>query len=103
MCVLRVAREPLRSIPTDALIAPPAPRVMARRRPAYDVYAATRHVLNHPENTPRPDLILPDLNLPRKDGRELLTDIKQDPVLRKTPVVVLTTPKPTRTSAERTA
>lgn len=42
-------------------------------------------------DTARPDLILLDLNLPRKDGRELLTDIKQDPVLRKIPVVVLTT------------
>ncbi|MCR6485805.1 response regulator [Amycolatopsis sp. OK19-0408] len=40
---------------------------------------------------PRPGLILLDLNLPRKDGRELLGDIKQDPDLRTIPVVVLTT------------
>ncbi|MDX3191425.1 response regulator [Streptomyces sp. MN03-5084-2B] len=40
---------------------------------------------------PRPGLILLDLNLPRKDGRELLGEIKQDPVLRTIPVVVLTT------------
>ncbi|MEU8634627.1 response regulator [Amycolatopsis sp. NPDC048633] len=40
---------------------------------------------------PRPGLILLDLNLPRKDGRELLADIKQDPELRTIPVVVLTT------------
>ncbi|MDS0132080.1 MULTISPECIES: response regulator [unclassified Amycolatopsis] len=40
---------------------------------------------------PRPGLILLDLNLPRKDGRELLGDIKQDPGLRTIPVVVLTT------------
>ena len=39
----------------------------------------------------RPDLILLDLNLPRKDGRELLGEIKQDPGLRTIPVVVLTT------------
>jgi CheY-like chemotaxis protein len=40
---------------------------------------------------PRPGLILLDLNLPRKDGRELLGEIKQDPGLRTIPVVVLTT------------
>jgi CheY-like chemotaxis protein len=39
----------------------------------------------------RPDLILLDLNLPRKDGREVLRDIKADPELRSIPVVVLTT------------
>ena len=39
----------------------------------------------------RPDLILLDLNLPRKDGREVLRDIKADPDLRSIPVVVLTT------------
>jgi CheY-like chemotaxis protein len=39
----------------------------------------------------RPDLILLDLNLPRKDGREVLADIKADPQLRTIPVVVLTT------------
>jgi CheY-like chemotaxis protein len=42
---------------------------------------------------PRPDLILLDLNLPRKDGREVLAEIKQDPKLQKIPVVVLTTSK----------
>ncbi|XRQ09989.1 response regulator [Actinomadura welshii] len=40
---------------------------------------------------PRPDLILLDLNLPRKDGREVLAEIKDDPDLRRIPVVVLTT------------
>ncbi|MDP2311429.1 MAG: response regulator [Pseudomonadota bacterium] len=39
----------------------------------------------------RPDLILLDLNMPRKDGREALAEIKQDPRLRQIPVVVLTT------------
>jgi len=39
----------------------------------------------------RPDLILLDLNLPRKDGRELLTEIKTDQHLKRIPVVVLTT------------
>ncbi len=40
---------------------------------------------------PRPDLILLDLNLPRKDGREVLAEIKADESLRRIPVVVLTT------------
>ena len=39
----------------------------------------------------RPDLILLDLNLPKKDGREVLAEIKEDPELRHIPVVVLTT------------
>ena len=42
-------------------------------------------------NVSRPDLILLDLNLPRKDGREVLAEIKSDPVLATIPVVVLTT------------
>lgn len=42
-------------------------------------------------NAPRPDLILLDLNLPRKDGREVLSVIKADPNLRQIPVVILTT------------
>lgn len=44
-------------------------------------------------NVPTPDLILLDLNLPRKDGREVLAEIKQDPKLKRIPVVVLTTSK----------
>ncbi len=42
---------------------------------------------------PRPGLILLDLNMPRKDGREALREIKADPDLRQIPVVVLTTSK----------
>lgn len=42
-------------------------------------------------NAPRPDLVLLDLNLPRKDGREVLAEIKGDEGLRTIPVVVLTT------------
>lgn len=42
-------------------------------------------------NAPRPDLILLDLNLPKKDGREVLEEIKRDPALKSIPVVVLTT------------
>lgn len=40
-----------------------------------------------------PDLVLLDLNLPRKDGREVLAEVKQDPVLRSIPVLVLSTSK----------
>ena len=42
-------------------------------------------------DAPRPDLILLDLNLPKKSGREVLEDIKSDPALKTIPVVVLTT------------
>ena len=42
---------------------------------------------------PRPDLILLDLNLPRKDGREVLAEVKTDESLQQIPVVVLTTSK----------
>ena len=42
---------------------------------------------------PRPHLVLLDLNLPRKDGREVLADMKADPDLRRIPVVVLTSSK----------
>lgn len=48
------------------------------------------------ERAVRPDLILLDLNLPRKDGREVLQVIKQDESLRSIPVVVLTTSKSDR-------
>ena len=42
-------------------------------------------------NAPRPDLILLDLNLPGMDGREVLSEVKSDPVLKRIPVVILTT------------
>jgi two-component system, chemotaxis family, response regulator Rcp1 len=42
-------------------------------------------------HVPRPDVIMLDLNLPRKDGREVLEEIKNDPDLRRIPVVILTT------------
>lgn len=46
-----------------------------------------------PETSPRPGVILLDLNMPRKDGFEALTEIRKDPVLRRIPVVILTTSK----------
>jgi CheY-like chemotaxis protein len=44
-------------------------------------------------DAPRPDLVLLDLNLPRKDGREVLAEVKADEALKQIPVVVLTTSK----------
>jgi CheY-like chemotaxis protein len=45
------------------------------------------------KDVPRPDIILLDLNLPKKDGREVLQEIKADDRLRRIPVVILTTSK----------
>jgi CheY-like chemotaxis protein len=42
-------------------------------------------------NAPQPHMLLLDLNLPRKDGREVLAEVKNDPQLKRIPVVVLTT------------
>ncbi len=42
------------------------------------------------EKAPRPDLILLDLNLPKKSGREVLAEVKADPSLRRIPIVVMT-------------
>ena len=58
--------------------------------------------LNHmgfyadPSQSPRPGLILLDLNMPKKDGREVLKEIKSDPDLREIPVVVFTTSRAER-------
>ena len=46
-----------------------------------------------PQSSPRPGLILLDLNMPRKSGREALQEIKSHPELRRIPIVVLTTSK----------
>ncbi|PAX53155.1 two-component system response regulator [Brunnivagina elsteri CCALA 953] len=47
----------------------------------------------NPKSSPRPGLILLDLNMPKKDGREALKEIKNDPKLKQIPVIVLTTSK----------
>jgi CheY-like chemotaxis protein len=56
-------------------------------------YLYERGKYKAPGQAPRPGLILLDLNMPRKDGREALREIKADPALREIPVVVLTTSK----------
>jgi len=56
-------------------------------------YLHRRGAYKHLAGMPLPGLILLDLNMPRKDGREALHEIKQDPLLRKIPIVILTTSK----------
>jgi CheY-like chemotaxis protein len=56
-------------------------------------YLFHRGAYSGPVDAPTPGLILLDLNMPKKDGREVLAEIKSDPKLRHIPVVVLTTSK----------
>ncbi len=56
-------------------------------------YLCHRGKYEDPASAPRPGLILLDLNMPKKDGREALKEIKADPDLRQIPIVVLTTSK----------
>jgi CheY-like chemotaxis protein len=56
-------------------------------------YLKCRGEYRDPETSPRPGLILLDLNMPRKDGREALAEIKADPALKSIRIVVLTTSK----------
>jgi CheY-like chemotaxis protein len=56
-------------------------------------YLHRRGHYSNPTTSPRPGLILLDLNMPKKDGRKALQEIKSDPALRQIPVVVLTTSK----------
>jgi CheY-like chemotaxis protein len=56
-------------------------------------YLHQRGEFSDPAQSPRPGLILLDLNMPRKDGRQALKEIKADPDLRSIPIVVLTTSK----------
>ncbi len=56
-------------------------------------YLYRRDKYGDPGTSPRPGLILLDLNMPRKDGREALREIKADEDLRQIPIVVLTTSK----------
>jgi len=68
-------------------------KVHINLRVARDGIDAMAFLMREGEYTkaPRPDLILLDLNLPKKDGREVLKEIKENPALKTIPVVVLTT------------
>ena len=66
-------------------------RVPNRLHVARDGVEAMRMLKDESGTSMRPDLILLDLNLPRKDGREVLQEIKQDEALRHIPVVILST------------
>ena len=54
-------------------------------------YLHQRGQYSDPKTAPRPGLILLDLNMPRKDGRQALQEMKADPALKRIPVIVLTT------------
>ena len=58
-----------------------------------DGLPSARGKYKDPSSSPRPGIILLDLNMPKKDGREALKEIKSDPDLRSIPVVILTTSK----------
>ena len=89
----------------DVLLVEDDPGDVLMTREAFDTYlrnrldvvddgaAALAYLRNEPPyaDVPRPDLILLDLDLPRRNGREVLQDIKADPELRHIPVIVLTT------------
>lgn len=82
--------------PTDALLAKECsntPRVRNTLHTMMDGVEALAflHKEGKYRDVPRPDLILLDLNLPKKDGREVLAEIKADEKLKRIPVVVLTT------------
>jgi CheY-like chemotaxis protein len=95
------ARRPLGVLlveddPADVLIAREALRagdVDSRLTVVSDGVEALAYLRNEDgyRDATRPDLILLDLNLPRKSGHEVLAEVKSDPVLRTIPIVVLTT------------
>jgi len=75
-------------------------RVANRLHVARDGVEAISMLNDQTGTIPRPDLILLDLNLPRKDGREVLHEIKQDERLRHIPVVILSTSQAEQDIAE---
>ncbi|GAA2369632.1 response regulator [Nonomuraea africana] len=92
--------------PIDVLLVEDDPGDVLLTREAFELNEVRNrlHVVNDGEeamaflrrqggyaSAPRPDMMLLDLNLPRKDGREVLADVKSDPDLRSIPIVVLTT------------
>ena len=65
-------------------------RIVSDGEEALD-YLHRRGVFADPRESPTPDLVLLDLNMPKVDGRQVLQQMKQDSDLKKTPVVILTT------------
>ena len=76
----------------EALKSSLIPNQVVTARDGMDAIAFLRQEGEYAD-APHPDLILLDLNLPKKDGREVLAEIKADPRLKRIPVVVLTTSK----------
>ncbi len=74
----------------DALLIQEALRQAGLDQPV-EVVTDGEQALARLRSGPLPDLVLLDLNLPRKDGREVLAEVKSDPELRSIPVIVLTT------------
>ena len=84
--------------PTDALLAREAlesSKIINNMRTVTDGVEALAFLRQEGkyQKAPRPDLILLDLNMPKKDGREVLAEIKNDDNFKRIPVVVLTTSK----------
>jgi CheY-like chemotaxis protein len=82
--------------PADARLAEEALReskIVNRLHHAWDGVQAMDFLYRRGDfaGAPRPDIVFLDLNLPRKDGREVLAEMKQDSALRRIPVVILTT------------
>lgn len=83
-----------RELTHDALTSADLPnqmRFVADGQELMDYLRAEGRYAHAGSDAPRPGIILLDLNMPKKDGREALEEIKADPSLRKIPVVVLTT------------
>jgi CheY-like chemotaxis protein len=81
--------------PSDAFIVKEALKQAAEPSQIYSVHDGVEamqflHREGNYVNAPRPDIILLDLNMPRKDGREVLGEIKNDEKLKSIPVIVLT-------------
>ena len=74
----------------EALKSSLIPNQVVTARDGMDAIAFLRQEGEYAD-APQPDLILLDLNLPKKDGRQVLAEIKADPRLKRIPVIVLTT------------
>jgi CheY-like chemotaxis protein len=76
--------------PTDVMLLQEALRAAGHRHEPHIARDGEEAMTHLRGPTKRPDLVLLDLNLPRKNGREVLAEVKADPALRSIPVIVLT-------------